>query len=41
MKDKLRPGNASKPMSLWPLKLDAAVATLLKVKPPVKPEKQR
>jgi len=32
-------GNASKPISLYPLRLDAAVAALLKVKPPVKPEK--
>jgi hypothetical protein len=32
-------GNASKPLSLHPLKLDAAVAALLKVKPQIKPEK--
>jgi hypothetical protein len=32
-------GNASKPISLHPLKLDEAVAALLKVKPQVKPEK--
>jgi hypothetical protein len=32
-------GPASKPISLHPLKLGAAVAALSKVKPPVKPEK--
>jgi len=32
-------GPASKPFSLHPLKLDEAVAALLKVKPTVKPEK--
>ena len=32
-------GNASKPFSLHPLKTEAAVAALLKVKPPVKSEK--
>jgi hypothetical protein len=32
-------GNASKPLSFHPLRTDAAVAALLKVKPPTKPEK--
>lgn len=32
-------GNAAKPISFHPLKVEDAVAALLKVKPPVKPEK--
>jgi hypothetical protein len=32
-------GNAAKPVSFHPLKVDAAVAALLKVKPEPKPEK--
>jgi hypothetical protein len=32
-------GNAAKPLSLHPLKVDAVVAALLKVKPEPKPEK--
>jgi hypothetical protein len=32
-------GNAAKPISLHPLKLDAAMAALLKVKPELKPQK--
>lgn len=32
-------GNAAKPLSLYPLEVEAAVAGLLKVKPPTKPEK--
>ena len=32
-------GNASKPLSFHPLKLETAVAALLRVKPPAKPEK--
>lgn len=32
-------GNAAKPLSFYPLKVDAAVAALLKVKPEPKPEK--
>jgi hypothetical protein len=31
-------GNAAKPLSLHPLKFEAAVSSLLKVKPPAKPE---
>jgi hypothetical protein len=32
-------GNAAKPVSFHPLKVDAVVAALLKVKPEPKPEK--
>ncbi len=32
-------GNAAKPISFHPLKVDAVVAALLKVKPEPKPEK--
>lgn len=32
-------GNASKPISLYPLKTGAAVSALLKVKPETKPQK--
>jgi hypothetical protein len=32
-------GNAAKPVSFHPLKMDAVVAALLKVKPEPKPEK--
>jgi hypothetical protein len=33
-------GNAAKPINFYPLPVDAAVAALLKVKPPAKPEKK-
>jgi hypothetical protein len=32
-------GNAAKPLTLHPLQVETAVAALLKVKPPAKPEK--
>jgi hypothetical protein len=32
-------GNAAKPISLYPLKLETAVAALLRVKPEPKPQK--
>lgn len=35
----MKMGNASKPVSLHPLKVGAALAGLLQVKPPVKPAK--
>jgi hypothetical protein len=37
--DLAKHGNAAKPISFHPLKVDAVVAALLKVKPEPKPEK--